>query len=228
MVVDDDRKIVYMITEFMKIHNMKVVQAFSGKEALELLDDSIQLVVLDINIGALNGIEVCKLIRQNNNIPILFLSANSAQHDKVLGLGVGGDDYITKPFDPLELMARVKSHIRRWQEYNTNGNMKSEMILFDDFSINRVAYKVMKNKEEIPLSSTEFKLLLYFVDHANMALTRKQILTDVWESNHYDENTVTTYVKRLRGKIRDNENDQRYIKSVRGVGYIFEAQRSLS
>ena len=222
MVVDDDRKIVYMITEFMKIHNINVVQAFSGKEAMELLDDSIQLVVLDINMGALNGIEVCKLIRQNYNIPILFLSANAAQHDKVLGLGVGGDDYITKPFDPLELMARVKAHIRRWQEYNTNESSKNEVIHFDDFSINRAAYKVMKNKKEISLSSTEFKLLLYFIDHANKALTRKQILADVWESNHYDENTVTTYVKRLREKIRDQDCDQRYIKSVRGVGYIFE------
>ena len=224
MVVDDDKNIVYMITEFMKIHNIKVVQAFSGREAIELLDESIQLVILDINMNSLNGIEVCKMIRQNYNIPILFLSANSAQHDKVLGLGVGADDYITKPFDPLELIARVKAHIRRWQEYSENISIsKNKIIHFDEFTINRNAYKVMRNIEEISLSSTEFKLLLYFIDHVNMALTRKKILSDVWESDHYDENTVTTYVKRLREKLRIDENEQRYIKSVRGVGYIFEA-----
>ncbi len=223
MVVDDDRKIVYMITEFMKIHNMTVVQAFNGKEAIDLLDESIQLVLLDINMNFLNGIEVCKIIREKYKIPIIFLSANSTQHSKVLGLGVGADDYVTKPFDPLELIARIKAHIRRWQEYNKNNYSKSKIICFDEFSINRLAYKVMKGKKEIYLSSTEFKLLLYFVDNVNRALTRKQILEDVWGSSHYDENTVTTYVKRLRKKIRVHENEQHYIKSVRGIGYIFEA-----
>jgi DNA-binding response OmpR family regulator len=222
LVVDDDKNIVSMITEFLKIYDMKVIQAFDGKEAIELLDESIQLVILDINMNALNGIEVCKMIRQNYSIPILFLSANSAQHDKVLGLGVGADDYITKPFDPLELVARVKAHIRRREEYNKN-SQTSMAIGFDEFCIYRNAHKVIRNGEEISLSSTEFKLLLYFMDHAYTAITRKQILTDVWESEHYDENTVTAYVKRLREKLKNDDNDQRYIKSVRGVGYIFEA-----
>lgn len=222
LVVDDDKNIVLMITEFLKIHDMKAIQAFNGKEAIELLDESIQLVILDINMNALNGIEVCKMIRQNYNVPILFLSANTAQHDKVLGLGVGADDYITKPFDPLELVARVKAHIRRREEYNKN-SLTSMVIGFDEFCIHRNAHKVIKNGEEIYLSSTEFKLLLYFIDHAYMAMTRKQILMDVWESQHYDENTVTTYVKRLREKLKSDENDQGYIKSVRSVGYIFEA-----
>ncbi|SCY61337.1 response regulator transcription factor [Alkaliphilus peptidifermentans] len=225
MVVDDDKNIVYMISQFMKIYNIEVVPVFNGKDAIKLLDESIQLVILDINMRTLNGIEVCKTIRMNYNIPILFLSGNSAQHDKVLGLGVGADDYITKPFDPLELAARVKAHIRRWQEYNVNiNNSKNKMITFDEFSINRNTHKVMKNGEELSLSSTEFKLLLYFIDNTNTVLTRKKILSEVWESNHYDENTVTTYVKRLRQKLKIDENEQRYIKSVRGVGYVFEME----
>ncbi|MFT9493972.1 response regulator transcription factor [Anaerosolibacter sp.] len=222
LVVDDDKSIVLMITEFLKIHDMKVIQAFNGKEAVELLDESIQLVILDINMNGLNGIEVCKMIRENYNVPILFLSANAAQHDKVLGLGVGADDYITKPFDPIELVARVKAHIRRHEKYNKNsrGNM---VTVFDEFHVYRNAHKVIKGEEEIYLSSTEFKLLLYFMDHRYTAITRKQILADVWESEHYDENTVTAYVKRLREKLKNDENDQEYIKSVRGIGYIFEA-----
>lgn len=224
MVVDDDENIVYMISQFTKIHNIQAIPAYSGKDAIELLDESFHLVILDINMRSLNGIEVCKIIRMNYNIPVLFLSGNSAQHDKVLGLEVGADDYITKPFDPLELIARVKSHIRRWQEYNTNMNHPNNRIIkFDEFIINRNAYRVTRNGEEIPLSSTEFKLLLYFIDHANIALTRKKILSEVWESDHYDENTVTTYVKRLRQKLKVNEDEHRYIKSIRGIGYIFES-----
>ncbi|MFZ5967375.1 MAG: response regulator transcription factor [Bacillota bacterium] len=222
MVVDDDKKIVNMITEFMKIHNMKVVQAFSGQQALELLDESIQLIILDINMDSLNGVEVCKMIRRKYNTPILFLSGNATQYDKILGLGVGADDYITKPFDPLELIARVNAHIRRSEQYNKRRST-SKVISFDEFTVHRNAYKLIRNDEEIYLSSTEFRLLLYFLDNADQVLTRKQILADVWESEHYDENTVTTYVKRLREKIKGEEKDQTYIKSVRGVGYIFEA-----
>ncbi|QEK10980.1 response regulator transcription factor [Crassaminicella thermophila] len=217
MVVDDEKKIVKMISEFMKIYQIQVIPAFSGKDALARLDDSIQLIILDINMSQLNGIETCKNIRKKSNVPILFLSANSSQADKILGLGVGADDYITKPFDPIELVARVKANIRRHSEYNKLSKEKN-IIQFDDIQIHKDAYKVLKNGEELNLSSTEFKLLLYFVDNSYIALTRKQILNHVWESELYGDNTVTKYVKRLRDKLGNNT----YIKSVRSVGYIFE------
>ncbi len=220
MVVDDEKRIIDMITQFMKISQIEVITANSGKEALAKIDDSIQLVLLDIKMEDMDGLEVCKKLREKNDIPILFLSSNSTQYDKILGLGLGADDYITKPFDPLELIARVKANIRRYNKYNKNAKNQST-IQFDDFVIYRNSYKILKQGNEINLSATEFKLLLYFIDNVHTVLTRKQILINVWESELYDKNTVTKYVKRLRDKLEDNG---KYIKSIRGIGYMFEAE----
>lgn len=224
MVVDDEKRIVEMISEFMKVNQIEVIPAYNGVMALQRLNQDIQLLILDINMEKLNGIDLCKIIRQKYNIPIIFLSSKTTQSDKVLGLGIGADDYITKPFDPLELVARVKSHIRRYQEYcQSLKRPASRVIRFNDITVYREAYKVTKDKQEISLSTTEFKLLLFFIDNAFKALTRNQILQHVWESEQYDENTVTTYVKRLRDKLPNDKNEEPYFKSVRGVGYIFEA-----
>ncbi|WIF95753.1 response regulator transcription factor [Caminicella sporogenes] len=225
MVVDDEKKIVHMISQFMKINNLEVVPAYSGKEAIEKLNSDIKLVILDISMENLDGMETCKIIRKKTNIPIIFLSAKSSQYDKVLGFGIGADDYITKPFDPIELVARVKAHIRRYKEYNnSNPNANKNIIKFDNIEIHINAHKVLKNGKEINLSTTEFNLLLFFINNVHTVLTRKQILNNVWKSELYDENTVNTYVKRLRHKIEDNKSNPKYIKSIRGIGYIFEAK----
>lgn len=222
MVVDDEKRIVGMIAEFMKVNDIEVISAYNGEMALQRLSQDIQLFILDINMDKLNGIELCKIIRQKYNIPIIFLSSKTTQSDKVLGLGIGADDYITKPFDPIELVARVKSHIRRYREYCQSIKPQAgKVIRFNDITVYREAYKVTKGKQEISLSTTEFKLLLFFIDNVFKALTRNQILQHVWESEQYDENTVTTYVKRLRDKLQDYDEES-YFKSVRGVGYIFE------
>ncbi|WP_242863273.1 response regulator transcription factor [Caloranaerobacter ferrireducens] len=226
MMVDDEKKIIHMISEFMKVNGIEVIPAYSGKDAIEKLDKDIKLIILDINMDNLDGLETCKIIRQKNNIPILFLSARSSQYDKVLGLGIGADDYITKPFDPIELVARVKAHIRRYKEYNKSPSSRN-VIRFDNIEIYRNIYKVIKDGNEINLSTTEFNLLLFFADNSYTVLTRKQILNHVWESELYDENIVNTYVKRLRDKIEDDKANPKYIKSVRGIGYIFEAQISV-
>lgn len=223
MVVDDEKNIVDMIREFMKINNIHVISAFNGREAIEKLDDSIELIILDINMNGLDGLETCKIIRNKTNIPIIFLSSKSSQYDKILGLGIGGDDYITKPFDPVELVARVNAHIRRYKEYDNPIN-NSKIIKFDNIEIHRNAHKVMKSGREINLSTTEFTLLLFLVDNSFTVLNRKQILRNVWESDHYDDNTVTTYIKRLRDKLEKDSNNPKYIKSVRGIGYIFEGK----
>ncbi|AOT71219.1 response regulator transcription factor [Geosporobacter ferrireducens] len=224
MVVDDEKKIVAMITAFLELQGIKVVPAYSGREALEKLDDTIELILLDINMDTIDGIEACQKIRENSRIPIIFLSGNGTQYDKVLGLSVGADDYITKPFDPLELAARVKAHIRRAQDYNPSVKSSANIIIrFDDIMIQKNAHKVIKGKDEIFLSSKEFKLLLFFAENAHRALSRKEILKHVWESEHYDDNTVTTYVKRLRTKLSDHQEEPQYIKSLRGVGYLFDA-----
>lgn len=222
MVVDDEKKIVHMITEFMKANQIEVIPAYSGNEAIKKLDSTLKLIILDINMDDIDGMEVCKKIRERSNIPIIFLSSNASQYDKVLGLGLGADDYITKPFDPIELVARVKAHIRRYSSYGDPVKHKN-FIKFGNIKVHRAAHRVMKDDKEISLSTKEFNLLLFFIDNSNTVLTRKQILNNVWESELYDDNTVTTYVKRLRDKIEQDRGNPLYIKSVRGTGYIFEA-----
>lgn len=222
MIVDDEKDIVFMLSEFMKANDIEVIKAYSAHEALIKLDDTIQLIILDINMPKLNGLEVCKHIRMTSNVPILFLTANASQYDKVVGFGIGADDYITKPFDPVELVARTKAHLRRYENYSLFHSGSSKPIKFGDITIFRNAHKVLKGDTEISLSSTEFNLLLFLIDNSQTVLTRKQILMKVWETTQYDENTVNTFIKRLREKIEENREAPKYIKSVRGVGYIFD------
>lgn len=222
LVIDDDKSIVKMISDFMKIYGFEVVCAYCGESALNKMDNSISLILLDINMNGINGIELCKVFRERTNIPIIFLTASSTQYDKVLGFGVGADDYITKPFDPVELVARVQAHIRRYSQYDNPSKRASEIIEFANFKIYKDAHRVFKNELELSLTSTEFNLLMYFLDNANKVLTRKQILNNVWKSDLYDETTVTTYIKRLREKIENDKAAPKYVKSVRSIGYIFD------
>jgi DNA-binding response OmpR family regulator len=217
LIVDDDKRIVNLIQEYMKMYDIKSIAAYSGKDALAMLDERVSLIILDINMDDMDGITLCERIRVTNDVPIIFLSANATQYDKVRGLGVGADDYITKPFDPVVLIAKIKAHLRRSEKHERNSY--DSAIEFGDIRVYRNAYKVTSGGDDVNLSNTEFKLLLYFIDNAYTALTRKQILYNVWESEVYDEGTVTTYVNRLRSKI---DKDEKHIKSVRGVGYIFE------
>lgn len=228
LVVDDDKSIVHMISEFMKLYGLEAVTAYSGETAINKLDNSISLILLDINMNELSGIDLCKIFRERTNIPIVFLTANSSQYDMVLGLGLGADDYITKPFDPVELVARVKAHIRRYKQYeNLSSNHESQVIEFDKIKISRDSHKVLKGDSEINLTATEYNLLMYFVENHGKVLSRKQILNNVWKSDMYDENTVTTYTKRLREKIEDDIKNPKFIKSVRSIGYIFEGEISI-
>ena len=222
LVVDDEKDIIHMIKDFMEIHEVKVVEAFSGEEALEKLDDSIKLIILDINMEKMSGIETCKKIRERTFVPIVFLTAKASQNDKILGLGMGGDDYITKPFDPLELVFRVKAHIRRYEEYNPGISDKTaKAIILDSFTIYPEHYRVTKEGQVIPLSAKEFEILLFFIKNAGMVLSREKILDNIWGSRMYDDNVVTTNIKRLRKKIENDPDNPKYIKTVWGVGYVF-------
>lgn len=220
LIVDDDRRVVSMLVEYMKLYGYTTLCADNGKDALAFYDETVDLIILDINMKEMNGVEVCRRIRAVSNVPIIMLSANAASFDKVQALGAGADDYVVKPFDPIELMARIKAHIGRVERFKVS--LTKGPIVFDSFKIYREAYKVTKEDVEIKLSHTEFRLLVYLVDHAFTAVSRSQILTDIWESDLYDENIVNTYVKRLRLKLGCCGDG--YIKSIRGVGYMFEGQ----
>lgn len=223
LIVDDDKRVVKMLVEYMKLYEFKTVCAYNGRDALAFFDETIDLIVLDINMDDLNGIEVCQKIRENDNVPIIMLSANATSFDKIKALGVGADDYVVKPFDPLELLARIKAHINRIERYKASKTTEKP-IEFDDIKIFRKAYKVTKNGNDIKFSNTEFRLLVYLIDNAFNAVSRQKILRDVWQSELYDENIINTYIKRIRIKLDDMSSKEKYIKSIRGIGYIFEAE----
>jgi len=224
LVIDDDKNIVSMISDFMHIHNIETIKGYSGKDAVELSKNpDIDLIVLDINMDDFDGFEACKQIREHTNIPIIFLTAKTSQSDKILGLGIGADDYLTKPFDPLELVARVKSNIRRSGEYGRKAIKSSNILEVGDLDINKSTHRVTRDNTTIELSATEYTLLMYLVENQNRILTRNEILINVWNSDIYTENVVNTYIMRLREKIELNKNEPRYLITVRGEGYIFQA-----
>ncbi|PAB59820.1 response regulator transcription factor [Anaeromicrobium sediminis] len=227
LVVDDDRNIVRMISEFMKINNIKVIEGFSGKDALALMDDEIQTIILDINMDDINGLEVCREIRKKYNVPIIFLSAKTSQYDKVLGLGIGADDYVTKPFDPLELVARVKAQIRRYNSFKESGNSKVEKTIeVGTLKVLVSSHRIYVDGNEVNLSNTEYNLLIFFLNNLDTVLSRKQILKNVWDSDIYTENTVNTYVMRLRQKLEAKSKDFKNLMTIRGVGYIFNSKET--
>lgn len=223
LIVDDDKSIVSMISDFMRIHSIDVVAGYTGTEAVKLsADPTIDLIILDVNMDDCDGFEACKRIRETSNVPIIFLTAKISQADKILGLGIGADDYLTKPFDPLELVARVKSNIRRSAVYDADQTKTSDIITIGNLKINKRSHKVTKDDRLVDLSATEFTLLMYLIENANRVLSRKEILMNVWNSDIYTENTVNTYVMRLREKIEDCKNEPELLITIRGEGYLFE------
>lgn len=223
LVIDDDKNIVSMICDFMKIHNIETLSGYSGKDAVNLSKNKdIDLIVLDINMDGMDGFEACKRIREHSCVPIIFLSAKASQSDKILGLGIGADDYLIKPFDPLELVARVKSNIRRIGEYYTKKSPKENIIYLDGLEINKATHRVKNRNGTADLSVTEFTLLMYLLENQNRILTRKEILINVWNSDVYAENIVNTYIMRLRKKIECNHYEPCHLITVRGKGYLFQ------
>lgn len=220
LVADDDREIVRLIGDSLEDEGYEVLSAYDGKQVLEQLARSVvSLIILDVMMPEMDGLEVCRKIRNEIAVPIILLSAKGREIDKVVGLEVGADDYLAKPFSVNELIARVKAHLRR--EKRNNKAVKDETIFgFDDITIHKDKYEVFKNGRNINLSTKEFQILLYLIENKNLVLSREQIYDAIWGvgSDYCDLNTVTVHIKNLRNKI-DPEND--YIKTVWGVGYKF-------
>ncbi|WP_430886337.1 response regulator transcription factor [Fusibacter sp. JL216-2] len=223
LIIDDDKNIVSMISDFMHIHNIETQAGHSGQDAIDMSKDpSIDLIVLDINMKGIDGFEACKRIRQHSSVPIIFLTAKTTQSDKILGLGIGADDYLTKPFDPLELVARVKSNLRRVAEYTHNS--RNDILESGSLALNLATHQVKIDGKQLDLSATEYTLLVYLFKNSNRILSRKELLKNVWNSDIYTENTVNTYIMRLREKIEINKHEPHFLITIRGEGYIFRTQ----
>jgi len=222
LVVDDEKEIRDAIEIYLRGENLKVIKAEDGLQALEILgSNQIHLIILDIMMPKLDGIKTCMKIRETNNIPIIMLSAKGEDSDKILGLNVGADDYIPKPFNNLELMARVKSQLRR---YEKPLNVEDKGIVkVKDLEIDTLAKKIIVRDEEIRVTATEYKILYLLASNIGRIFSIKEIYEKVWEEDFYkSENTVTVHIRRIREKIELNTKEPEYIKVVWGIGYKIE------
>lgn len=223
LIVEDDFDLSKIIKDFLTNENYNIKQAFKGNEALELVESfSPDLIILDIMLPEIDGIELCKQIRSNkNNIPIIIISAKSSDYDKVLALGVGADDYLTKPFSQIELVARVKSHLRRANDFNNNSTQKNNIKTFGRLSIDPQCYKVTIDNTELDFSPKEFQLLDFLTSNPSIVFSKEQLIDNIWGYTEFiDQNTIAVYIGRLREKLCKEGITN--IKTVWGVGYKWE------
>ena len=226
LVVDDEKEIRDAIDIYLRGEGMKVFKAKDGIEALKILDEEkIHVIILDIMMPRMDGIKTCLKVRENRNLPIIMLSAKGEDSDKILGLNIGADDYISKRFNHLELVARVKSQLRRYQKPLEMEGERPDIIEVKDLIINNKEKNVFLRGEEIKVTATEFKILQLLASNMGKVFSIKEIYEKVWEEPFYrSENTVTVHIRRIREKIEINTKEPEYIKVVWGVGYKIERE----
>lgn len=224
LVVDDEPNIVEVVSAYLRRELYTVVTASDGEEALRRINEHApDLIVLDVMLPKLDGLEVCRRVRTSSNTPIIMLTARGEETDKLVGLGIGADDYITKPFSPRELVARIKAVLRRSQVAAPLEPGSDETLRFPSLKINPRTRSVETDKGQVELTAKEFDLLFFLASHAHEVFTRTQLLDQVWDYSYYgDTSTVTVHIRRLREKIEPDPMRPKYIKTVWGVGYKFE------
>lgn len=222
LVVDDEKEIRELIVKYLKREGMQVSQAECGSRALKMISlDNFNLVVLDIMMKDMDGFEVLQEIRKKRPyLPVVFLSARQEDYDKILGFGLGADDYVTKPFSPAELTARIKAHIRRNSAFREPAGVV-ENISGGDLCIDLKGFSVTKRGIRVDMTAREFKVLRFFMENPGRVFTKAQIYKNVWEDNFEDDNSVMVYISHIRDKIEDDPKEPKYIQTVRGIGYKF-------
>ena len=227
LVCDDDKEIVEAIEIYLTQDGHQVLEAYDGIEAVEILKkESVDLLIMDIMMPRMDGIRATLKIREKHNIPIIILSAKSEDADKILGLNIGADDYITKPFNPLELVSRVKSHLRRYMQLGSTTIKESEAIYtVGGLAINDDLKEVTVDGEQVKLTPIEYNILLLLVKHQGKVFSIDQIYENIWNENAVGvDNTVAVHIRHIREKIEINPKEPRYLKVVWGVGYKIEKQ----
>lgn len=223
LICDDERDIVNALKIYLQDNNYTLFEAFDGREALRIVQEQeIHLVLLDIMMPEMDGISAMVKMREWSNVPIILLTAKSEDNDKVLGLTVGADDYITKPFNPIEVVARVKSQLRRYMQLGS-GNAKPEVIKVGGIELDDKEKSVTLDGEPVTLTPTEYEILKLLMQNAGQVFSPKEIYTKIWKDLPYgSENTVAVHIRHLREKLEINPAEPRYLKVVWGQGYKCE------
>ncbi|CEN84883.1 response regulator transcription factor [Paraclostridium sordellii] len=225
LVVDDDKEIVDSIEIYLKNEGFNIFKAYDGLEALDILiNNDIHLILMDIMMPKLDGIKATIKIREEKNIPIILISAKSEDIDKIIGLNIGSDDYITKPFNPLELIARTKSQLRRYIKLGTyKAEEKKDILQSGGLTLNTSTKEVFIDDELVKLTPIEFKILNLLLANRGRVFSIDEIYEKVWKEESFNaENTVSVHIRRIREKIEINPKEPRYLKVVWGVGYKVE------
>ena len=226
LVCDDDKEIVEAIAIYLEQEDYEVLKAYDGEEAMQILEqEEIDLLIIDVMMPKLGGVEATFRIREKSGIPIIILSAKSEDQDKIFGLKVGADDYVTKPFNPKELLARVQSLLRRSQVLNRAGEPEAEKGIFRNggLVINDERKIVTVDGEKVRLTPLEYNILLFFMKHLGMTFSTSQIYENIWNEESYgDDNVVAVHIRHIREKIEINPKKPKYLQVVWGIGYQME------
>lgn len=225
LVCDDEKDIVSALRIYLMAENYKVYEAYNGKEALEVLEkEEIHLVIMDIMMPVMDGISAMVKLREKSNVPVIMLTAKGEDTDKVLGLNIGADDYVTKPFNPVELQARVKSQLRRYMQLGGSAvKGEREALSIGGIELDDRTKEVLLDGEKVALTPTEYDILKLLMENPGKVYSPKQIYSAVWHDNPYGtENTVAVHIRHLREKLEYNPAEPRYLKAVWGRGYKLE------
>ena len=224
LVVDDEKLIVKGIRFSLEQDGMEVDCAYDGEEAVEKAKDKkYDIILLDLMLPKMDGLEVCQQIREFSNVPIVMLTAKGEDMDKILGLEYGADDYITKPFSPSEMVARVKAHMARYERLIGSGQPANELIEIRGLKIDKTARRVWVNGEEKTFTTKEFDLLTFLAQNPNHVFTKEELFSKIWDMESIgDIATVTVHIKKIREKIEFNTAKPQYIETIWGVGYRFK------
>lgn len=222
LICDDEKDIVSALKLYLGQEDYNLFEAYNGKEALEILDrEDIHLLLLDIMMPEMDGIETLATLRRDKNIPVILLTAKSEDTDKILGLNIGADDYVTKPFNPVELLARVKSQIRRYTQFGAQAEIKKEDIFtIGEIMLDDAKKEVTLAGEEVNLTPKEYGILKLLIENPGKVFSLKEIYSKVWQEDYYGtENTVAVHIRHLREKIEINPEEPRHLQVVWGRGY---------
>lgn len=222
LIVDDEKEINDLLELYLKSEGYTIYKAFTGEEALFLVQNhKIDLALLDIMLPDIDGLKVCAKIREKYTFPILMVTAKVQDIDKIKGLSLGADDYITKPFQPLEVTARVKAHLRRYLDYNDH-KQENGIVYYKNLIVNPQNHTVIYNDQKLPLTPLEFSILLYLLERKGKVIPAEELFREVWKEEYVEgcHNTVMVHIRHIREKMKDQKGD--YIKTVWGVGYQIE------
>lgn len=226
LVVDDEQAIADLIEVYLKNEGYRVLKFYNGHDALECIkNETIDLAILDVMLPDINGFSLCQRIRETHNFPVIMLTAKDEEIDKITGLTLGADDYVTKPFRPLEMVARVKAQLRRFTKYNPAESAPGESsIVFSGLVLDKDKHECMLNEKPLPLTPTEFSILWVLASSRGRVVSSEELFHEVWGDKYFtnSNNTVMVHIRHLREKMHDSAEHPKYIKTVWGVGYKIE------